>query len=365
MQCPGFDEDDYAFYALGSLPKPIESEIDGHLNAGCTTCTTEIRRARTIWNSVAMATRVSEPPASLRRKLLDAVSPAAIAPKWWQLWWVPALAGAAAVVLCGVVLTPLALQRLAPPTLTYAPVWSGPSIATSGQSQVVEVIRTVPGPPMANPVDARQAEALQLLNADLIRERDRATQLESRLAAAQTAARDADRKYLAALDRNPDRNTGTDDVRNQLVAMTVRSAELERQVAQYRVLLERERKRVDQNLQLASMLSDPGLRVIRLRGTEKGPAIEGHAVIAGGGQMVFYGAQFPALPANRTYQLWLVGSNGNAVSSAGTFSPDATSRAALQLNSPQLLAGVTALAITDEPAGGSLRPTGHKWMIGS
>ena len=111
--------------------------------------------------------------------------------------------------------------------------------------------------------------------------------------------------------------------------------------------------------------SEPSLRVIRLRGTEKGQSAEGHALLAEGSQMVFYGTRLPALPANRTYQLWLVRSAGPAIASAGTFNPDAANRATLQFRNAALLSGVTALAITDEPAGGSAQPTGHKWMIGS
>ena len=106
------------------------------------------------------------------------------------------------------------------------------------------------------------------------------------------------------------------------------------------------------------------LRVIRLRGTEKGEKIEGHAVIAGGSQMVFYASQLPPLPPNRTYQLWLIRPTGQAIASAGTFLPDSSSHAILQLNDKTLLSAVNTLSVTDEPLGGSAQPTGHKWMIG-
>jgi anti-sigma-K factor RskA len=357
MQCAGFEEDDYAFYALGSLPVAREAEIDGHLSAGCRTCATGVRSARFIWTSVALAAPPALPSAGLRRKLMESVTPVGAGANWWQAWWIPALAGAATVFLVVGAVVPFAWQRLAPPVLVFSPVYSGPVLAPADRTQLLEVVRTVPGPPtVASAVpDPRQAEAAQLLSAELAREREHTAQLEATLAAVQARARE-----LAAV-----RTTGSDDVQQRLASMTARSVELERQVTQYRVLLERGRSRADQSLQMVSMLSDPGLRVIRLRGTERGPALEGHAVIAGGGQMVFYGSQLPVLPANRTYQLWVVGSKGRAVASAGTFNPDSQNRATLHSSDPALLTGMTALAITDEPAGGSAKPTGHKWLIGS
>jgi anti-sigma-K factor RskA len=116
---------------------------------------------------------------------------------------------------------------------------------------------------------------------------------------------------------------------------------------------------------LASMMSDPQLRVVKLRATEKGKTMEGHALIASGSQLMFYASQLPALPSNRVYQLWLIRSNGPSIASAGVFSPDAANRAVLQLRDPVLLSSVTTIAVTDEPAGGSPLPTGHKWLIGS
>lgn len=150
-----------------------------------------------------------------------------------------------------------------------------------------------------------------------------------------------------------------------MTVLSARAAGLDRQVAQYRVLVDVQQKRLDQTVRIASMVGDPSLRVLRLRATEKDRSVEGHAAIAAGSQMIFYASNLPALPANRTYQLWLVRSTGAPVASAGTFSPDASNRAMLQLQNSALLNGVTALAVTGEPAGGSARPTGHKWLIGT
>jgi hypothetical protein len=215
-------------------------------------------------------------------------------------------------------------------------------------------VKQVPGATVEHIVEKQvdnpaQAAAIAALNQDLARERQRATELSASLAAAQRALTDS----------KPGDN-------NQAVAtLTARTQELERQVAQYRVLLEAERKRADQGLLLASMASDPDLRMIKLRATEKNQAIEGHAIISGSTQMLFYASKLPALPNHRVYQLWLIRSNGQAIASAGVFTPDSANRGVVQLNNRSLLSGVTTVALTDEPAGGSVQPTGHKWLVGS
>lgn len=72
------------------------------------------------------------------------------------------------------------------------------------------------------------------------------------------------------------------------------------------------------------------------------------------GQWTFLAHNLPALKAGRTYQLWIV--TNKAKISAGTFEPrngEATVSAHLVLADP-----LTAIAVTEEPAGGTLQPTG-------
>ena len=359
MRCPGVPEDDYAFYALGNLEDEEARQIDEHLRDRCETCTTEVARARGIWYAVAAATPEAKPSRDLRARLLDSIAPAPKARTGWWNSWVPVMSGAGAVALAVTVVGLVLLQRLPAPSLTFSPVYPAPLIVTS--NRVVEVPAPATVPPAQVAEDPARAQALAALNAELTREKERTAQLTAELARQQPPPRPAENTAAAPLVRN----AALEETQQRLAAATARAADLERQVSQYRTLLEIERRRADQTTQVASLLSEPSLRVIRLRGTEKGQSAEGHALLAEGSQMVFYGTRLPALPANRTYQLWLVRSAGPAIASAGTFNPDAANRATLQFRNAALLSGVTALAITDEPAGGSAQPTGHKWMIGS
>ena len=70
---------------------------------------------------------------------------------------------------------------------------------------------------------------------------------------------------------------------------------------------------------------------------------------------------FPLLPAGQTYQVWVI-RNGQPVS-VGTFAPSSP-ESEYTLVIPSDLGGVTQAAITIEPTGGSLSPTGPKVMAG-
>jgi hypothetical protein len=74
--------------------------------------------------------------------------------------------------------------------------------------------------------------------------------------------------------------------------------------------------------------------------------------------VVLSGSRLPGPGPEKTYQLWLV-TSGQSVS-AGVFAPDATGRASLVVDTPpKVPAPVVGAAITLEPAGGRLTPTGQ------
>jgi hypothetical protein len=340
MECQGFQPEEYGMYALGALAPAEAALIADHLNADCPVCLDGLRVSSRLWTAVGAATAIVQPARSLRRRVIQSVQRAHYS--WfWQPW--PALGalsliaiawfvGSRTAQLPQIAFSPVYEVRVPPPVPAPLP----PQVETPARTlppQVVtrEVIKEVPKEVIREVVVPDPAVV-----AALEQERRRSAQLQAQLASPKPVDDTAQRRI----------------------------ADLERQVTQYRVLLDLQKRSLDQNLQLASMLSDPSLRVIKLRGTEKGKQIEGHALIAAGGQMAFYASQLPPLPANRTYQLWLIRSNGQAIASAGTFTPDSSSHAVVQLRDPSRLSAVTSMAVTDEPAGGSAQPTGHKWMIG-
>lgn len=81
------------------------------------------------------------------------------------------------------------------------------------------------------------------------------------------------------------------------------------------------------------------------------------------GSLIFMG-NLPALPADKTYQLWLVPAEGNPIS-AGIFNSDAAGKATVVLASMSSHVTAKAFAVTVEPAGGKPQPTGDKVLIGA
>ena len=73
--------------------------------------------------------------------------------------------------------------------------------------------------------------------------------------------------------------------------------------------------------------------------------------------------QMPAMPAARTLQLWFIPENGQPLSAA-IFRPDSQGQVALiaPINMPMY--EIAALAVSEEPAGGSARPTtAPGWVV--
>ena len=72
-----------------------------------------------------------------------------------------------------------------------------------------------------------------------------------------------------------------------------------------------------------------------------------------------------SLPADKTYELWVIPANGSAPIPAGTFTPDATGNASVVM--PPMPEGIPAKAfgVTIEKAGGSSTPTAPILMAGA
>jgi len=77
----------------------------------------------------------------------------------------------------------------------------------------------------------------------------------------------------------------------------------------------------------------------------------------------FVAHDLPAPPAGRTYQLWLVTPASKV--SAGTFAPEPNGDALVRATYPLPADSLRAVAVTEEPAGGSPQPTGPLVVAGT
>lgn len=83
------------------------------------------------------------------------------------------------------------------------------------------------------------------------------------------------------------------------------------------------------------------------------------------GTLVFTAQHLLPLPAEKTYQLWLIPANGTAPMPCGTFKPDAHGNAAMVMPYAEKDAWPKMFAVTVEAEGGSQTPTMPLVMAGS
>jgi anti-sigma-K factor RskA len=124
---------------------------------------------------------------------------------------------------------------------------------------------------------------------------------------------------------------------------------------------ERDKQRFED---LARILASPDTVTIKLAGTDDAPRATGFVKYNGRLGVVLYSAeQLHALPAQKTYQMWLVPTNGAPIS-AGIFQSEDSVRGLLSAQVPANTAP-KAFAVTIEPAGGVPQPTGPKLLLGA
>ena len=100
----------------------------------------------------------------------------------------------------------------------------------------------------------------------------------------------------------------------------------------------------------------PGRLVILTGAGRPGASARLFVAVDGGGHLAISG--LTPLPRGRTYQLWFIRSGASAVT-GGTFGVDARGLAWAKAGVPASLDEVRAIAVTEEPAPGSVSPTGQ------
>ena len=111
------------------------------------------------------------------------------------------------------------------------------------------------------------------------------------------------------------------------------------------------------------VLTAPETVQVTLAASETHPVPQGKAFYHRDKGLLFYAANLPPLTREKIYQLWLIPTDGSPIS-AGIFQTDRNGNVEVVL--PSLPSGVAAkaFAVTIEPAGGVLQPTGPKVLIG-
>ena len=138
------------------------------------------------------------------------------------------------------------------------------------------------------------------------------------------------------------------------------TAELEKQRAAAETLIH-DRQQIEK---LVGVLTAPDTVTVRLAGTGDTASASGIVKFNSKSGIMVYAAQLPALPAGKSYQMWLVPANGAPIS-AGLLGATGHAWGNLWTAEVPVNTQAKAFAVTIEPAGGVPQPTGPKVLLGA
>ena len=152
-------------------------------------------------------------------------------------------------------------------------------------------------------------------------------------------------------------------MRSELRRLTTERDRLAQKVA----ALDREvglaRAEAQRAAQALQVLAAPGVQSVVLAGLGPTPGAAGHTYVNPQTRdALFYAFNLPALPAEKTYQLWFSAA-GKPVS-AGTFAVDPRGTGSLRVERVVDVKDIQAWAVTVEPQGGVPQPTGPMVLKG-
>ncbi len=118
-------------------------------------------------------------------------------------------------------------------------------------------------------------------------------------------------------------------------------------------------------IRLEHVLDAPDLRVTRLAPLAPAPGANALlAVSKSSREAVLRASGLEAPPAGKTYELWWITKQRGPVA-AGTFTAEPDKEVIVKVDAPPVGDRVIAAAVTLEPAGGVLKPTGAMYLKGS
>ncbi len=355
MPCNVFTSESYDLFALGILDDFEADEMRAHMRANCVDCASNLRESMERVTQIALTTIAVEPRKAMRGQIISLVKPPAPVRLNWLRFGLAGAAVAMFALAVGIGLgwlgssriqsagSPTIVSRLSPPPVpNVQPRAIAPPPSPSKQTPREVVVVQAPSPGLA-------AERSQIASLEItIRARD------EQLAAAQQQLSRLQAAAAAAPAEPPN---------HDVAGYESRIERLTEQLELYKTALERQRRELTANVQLISLLSVPDVKLVNLTATEQGGGASARALVSGR-SAVFLASRLPDLQPGRSYQLWLMRRSSPAIVSGGVFRPNPSGGATFEIKDAAALSGLTAMAVTEEPAGGSPLPTGHKILVG-
>ncbi len=316
MSCDGFAAEVYDLYALGALEGDERVELERHLAEACETCVRSVKRSLSIWPGLAAAITEDEKSPPLRSRIVrmaelsksmpalsEPSKPSRPLPRITNSWFIRAMAALITVIVGS------------------AAWYAGRQSAAFGTSHVIADLEQMQKDTAAARLDLEKTKT------------DKAA-LQKKL--------DATRSGTLADDQ---------------AKLQERETRLEAELSQYKAALGREERAKEADGRIAAILAAPGVRLVPLKGVESAAHSTVYSLITDKGGVLLVAAGLPVLTGNRQYQLWFLRKEDPKTTDGGLFSVEADGKAVFEVDNPALTAGMTGLAVTEEPQGGSPAPT--------
>ncbi|MGB2633471.1 MAG: anti-sigma factor, partial [Candidatus Acidiferrum sp.] len=138
------------------------------------------------------------------------------------------------------------------------------------------------------------------------------------------------------------------------------AAELQKEHQAAETLIQ-DRERIEK---LVGVLGAPDTVTVKLTGTSDAANLSGLVKFNAKTGVVLYAADLPGLPADKSYQMWLVPVNGAPIS-AGLLGPGGHAWGNMWTGEVPPNTQPKAFAVTVEPVGGMPQPSGPKVLLGA
>jgi len=370
-------QDDWELYALGGLDREIEREMSAHLESGCEECRQQYFEVQNSLNALGGSAPLVKPSASVERKLMRRIhadlAPAKSASPFWKFApWAVAFACLIVMLWLGRdrarMQSELAQARQQAlrlqqnqQSLEAKLEAAEKSIGQSTSSAVSQPVSTARDnskveAELRTKLDQVQQQA-QMAEAAREQAQQQIAQLQAQVATATTRSATLESELRSAEDRA----ARTDSQKTQVLA-----AELAKSQAEVKRLSTAAVSATTNNDRVQRLLQSASLQQIDLRSVDpQGGHATARALYSPQGGLLIVADALPKLPEQKCYQVWLIRKSAPAITSAGLMTLQDDGKGMLFAPPSPDLAEVTALAITDEPAGGSVSARGKKLLFGA
>jgi anti-sigma-K factor RskA len=365
---------DWNLFALGALDENTQREMQEHLQTRCHTCSRSYQEAVLVMDALAATVPQQKPSPHIADTLLARITQAnpVVPVKVSQrrssaLPWMAAAACALLAVWLGVRLEHanhlLHDQRASLPTAVAQPPAAPVASAAKAVPDFVRPGEPQTRPPAPSRSNNSQVQALSAQLADLEAQKDAAVsqlnQVKTELANSIEARNNLQTELASAQEQA---QAGAADARGsqaQLSGLTHRLEHADATIAELRAS-------AAWNAQVVAFLQSGPFRQVELRAVDpaagKATAIAFYAPDRG---LLVLAHALPRLEGEKCFQLWSIHKAGPAIRSVGLMKTDALGGGFLYVPAEQDLRQLTALALTDEPKGGSVSARGHKLLFGA